>query len=211
MVFRLWGDQVAGFTGPEELPDAIKGVDIVIIPAGVPRKPGMTRDDLFNINAGIVKTLVEAVAVHAPKVRPQAQCWSTVKSQMLSLSSHPFCESMTLLTHRRTPHTRSDPLRPFVTSNRAPVKFRKEQSFRNSPARRFPPGCLTGPDQHHQQPCTLLGACSYAEYSSVPSQLALAGRDQHHQQPNTLFDACAGAQCISFVHSGSLPTGLCRP
>lgn len=33
---------------------------------GVPRKPGMTRDDLFNINAGIVKTLAEAVAVHCP-------------------------------------------------------------------------------------------------------------------------------------------------
>lgn len=34
---------------------------------GVPRKPGMTRDDLFNINAGIVKTLVEGIAEHCPK------------------------------------------------------------------------------------------------------------------------------------------------
>jgi malate dehydrogenase len=37
-----------------------------VIPAGVPRKPGMTRDDLFAINAGIVHTLVTAVAKHAP-------------------------------------------------------------------------------------------------------------------------------------------------
>ena len=37
-----------------------------MIPAGVPRKPGMTRDDLFAINAGIVHTLVTAVAKHAP-------------------------------------------------------------------------------------------------------------------------------------------------
>ena len=37
-------------------------------PAGVPRKPGMTRDDLFNINAGIVKTLIEAVAKYSPNV-----------------------------------------------------------------------------------------------------------------------------------------------
>lgn len=59
--------KVAGFTGPTELGDALKGVDVVVIPAGVPRKPGMTRDDLFNINAGIVKTLVEAVAEYAPK------------------------------------------------------------------------------------------------------------------------------------------------
>jgi hypothetical protein len=31
---------------------ALKGASIVVIPAGVPRKPGMTRDDLFDINAG---------------------------------------------------------------------------------------------------------------------------------------------------------------
>ncbi|XP_028244978.1 malate dehydrogenase, glyoxysomal-like isoform X1 [Glycine soja] len=42
-------------------------MDLVIIPAGVPRKPGMTRDDLFNINAGIVKTLCEAIAKCCPK------------------------------------------------------------------------------------------------------------------------------------------------
>jgi len=41
-------------------------VDVVVIPAGVPRKPGMTRDDLFNINAGIVKNLIEAVADNCP-------------------------------------------------------------------------------------------------------------------------------------------------
>jgi malate dehydrogenase len=34
--------------------------------AGVPRKPGMTRDDLFNINAGIVKTLIESIAKYCP-------------------------------------------------------------------------------------------------------------------------------------------------
>lgn len=38
----------------------------MIIPAGVPRKPGMTRDDLFNINAGIVRTLCEGIAKCCP-------------------------------------------------------------------------------------------------------------------------------------------------
>ncbi|XP_039803007.1 malate dehydrogenase, glyoxysomal-like [Panicum virgatum] len=42
-------------------------MDLVIIPAGVPRKPGMTRDDLFNINAGIVRTLCEGIANCCPK------------------------------------------------------------------------------------------------------------------------------------------------
>uniref|UniRef100_A0A7S1B5H8 Malate dehydrogenase n=1 Tax=Corethron hystrix TaxID=216773 RepID=A0A7S1B5H8_9STRA len=45
---------------------ALTGADVVIIPAGVPRKPGMTRDDLFNTNASIVKTLVEGCAKYCP-------------------------------------------------------------------------------------------------------------------------------------------------
>merc|ERR1712039_1115502 len=43
------------------------GCDVVVIPAGVPRKPGMTRDDLFNINAGIVKNLITGCAEACPK------------------------------------------------------------------------------------------------------------------------------------------------
>uniref|UniRef100_A0A061QWK0 Malate dehydrogenase n=1 Tax=Tetraselmis sp. GSL018 TaxID=582737 RepID=A0A061QWK0_9CHLO len=58
--------KVAGFCGDAELGDCLNGCDLVIIPAGVPRKPGMTRDDLFNINAGIVRTLVQGVADHCP-------------------------------------------------------------------------------------------------------------------------------------------------
>lgn len=55
-------------TGQESLGAALEGADLVVIPAGVPRKPGMTRDDLFNINASIVKTLAEGVAKHCPQV-----------------------------------------------------------------------------------------------------------------------------------------------
>ncbi|KAG2617372.1 hypothetical protein PVAP13_3NG180401 [Panicum virgatum] len=52
--------------GDDQLGEALEGSDVVIIPAGVPRKPGMTRDDLFNINAGIVKALSTAIAKHCP-------------------------------------------------------------------------------------------------------------------------------------------------
>ena len=37
------------------------GAEIVVIPAGVPRKPGMTRDDLFNTNASIVANLAQVI------------------------------------------------------------------------------------------------------------------------------------------------------
>lgn len=59
--------RVQGFGGAAELARCVAGADVVVIPAGVPRRPGMTRDDLFNINAGIVKSLVEAVADYAPR------------------------------------------------------------------------------------------------------------------------------------------------
>jgi len=45
---------------------ALAGADIVVIPAGIPRKPGMTRDDLFKINAGIVKGLIQDIADNCP-------------------------------------------------------------------------------------------------------------------------------------------------
>lgn len=48
--------------GDDQLAACLSGADIVVIPAGVPRKPGMTRDDLFNINAGIVKNLINGCA-----------------------------------------------------------------------------------------------------------------------------------------------------
>lgn len=54
-----------GYTG-EDLGKSLEGCDVVIIPAGVPRKPGMTRDDLFNTNASIVRSLAEACAKNCP-------------------------------------------------------------------------------------------------------------------------------------------------
>lgn len=69
--------QVTPYVGPEELAACLKGADLVIIPAGVPRKPGMTRDDLFNTNAGIVKAIMEEVAKHCPQVRLRSHCGSS--------------------------------------------------------------------------------------------------------------------------------------
>lgn len=57
---------VEGFTG-DDLTKALEGADVVVIPAGVARKPGMTRDDLFNVNAGIIANLVKNCAKVCPK------------------------------------------------------------------------------------------------------------------------------------------------
>merc|ERR1712066_1082342 len=50
----------------DKLEDCLKGCDLVLVPAGMPRKPGQTRDDLFKINAGIANEVVEACAKHCP-------------------------------------------------------------------------------------------------------------------------------------------------
>jgi len=54
--------RVIGTNGYEETKDS----DIVIITAGIARKPGMSRDDLLNTNAGIVKSVAEQVAKASP-------------------------------------------------------------------------------------------------------------------------------------------------
>ncbi|RDD36544.1 Malate dehydrogenase, mitochondrial [Trichoplax sp. H2] len=59
--------KVAGYTGNDELRKALDGCSVVVIPAGVPRKPGMTRDDLFNTNASIVQSLTDACARTCPE------------------------------------------------------------------------------------------------------------------------------------------------
>ena len=45
---------------------AIEGADVVIITAGIPRKPGMSRDDLIATNAGVIKSVGENIKRYAP-------------------------------------------------------------------------------------------------------------------------------------------------
>jgi malate dehydrogenase len=58
--------QVSAYTGPDELDECLRGCSVVLIPAGMPRKPGMSRDDLFNTNASIAMNLTDACARNCP-------------------------------------------------------------------------------------------------------------------------------------------------
>ena len=53
------------FSGTDNYED-IKGSDVIIITAGVPRKPGMSRDDLLGINLKIIKQVAEGIKTNAP-------------------------------------------------------------------------------------------------------------------------------------------------
>jgi malate dehydrogenase len=53
------------FSGTNDYKD-IKDSDVIIITAGVPRKPGMSRDDLLGINLKIIKQVAEGIKINAP-------------------------------------------------------------------------------------------------------------------------------------------------
>ncbi len=64
------------------------GSDIAVITSGIPRKPGMTREELIGINAGIVKTVSENLIKHSPNV-------------ILIVVSNPM-DTMAYLAHKAT-------------------------------------------------------------------------------------------------------------
>mgnify|MGYP002628643437 FL=1 len=64
------------------------GSDIAVITSGIPRKPGMTREELIGINAGIVKTVSTSLIKHSPNV-------------IIIVVSNPM-DTMTYLAHKAT-------------------------------------------------------------------------------------------------------------
>jgi len=65
MALRPHGGYDVNLSGTSEYTD-IAGADVVVVTAGLPRKPGMTRDDLLEINLGIIRTVAENIKKHAP-------------------------------------------------------------------------------------------------------------------------------------------------
>ena len=56
----------ASYKGTQSYED-IRGADVIIVTAGVPRKPGMSRDDLIGINLKVMKSVGEGIRQYAPK------------------------------------------------------------------------------------------------------------------------------------------------
>ncbi|CAB3220292.1 unnamed protein product [Arctia plantaginis] len=57
---------VNGYKGREQLPDALDRASVVVIPASIPRKPGMTQYELFRENANLIRDLTKSIARHCP-------------------------------------------------------------------------------------------------------------------------------------------------
>lgn len=91
---------VTGHMGPDQLEACLTKCDIVVIPAGVPRKPGMTRDDLFNTNASIVRDLADACARYCPKA-------------MIAIIANPVNSTVPIASEVFKKHNVYDPNRIF--------------------------------------------------------------------------------------------------
>ena len=63
---NYYGTRITGVTNNYE---ATRDSDVVVITSGVPRKPGMSREDLIGINAGIVKSVTESVVKYSPNAK----------------------------------------------------------------------------------------------------------------------------------------------
>lgn len=77
--------RIVGTTGDYSM---TAGSDICVITSGIPRKPGMTREELIGINAGIVKTVSSSLIEHSPNT-------------ILIVVSNPM-DTMTYLVHKTT-------------------------------------------------------------------------------------------------------------
>lgn len=65
MGYRPQGGYDVNLEGSGDFAD-IRGADIIVITAGVARRPGMSREDLLEVNLGVIKTIASAVKTHAP-------------------------------------------------------------------------------------------------------------------------------------------------
>ena len=77
----------ARITGSNDVKD-VKGSEVIVVTSGIARKPGMSRDDLLKINAGIVNGVIDAVKEHAPNA-------------ILIMVTNPL-DVMTFLAHKRS-------------------------------------------------------------------------------------------------------------
>jgi malate dehydrogenase len=96
------------------------GSDVVVITSGLPRKPGMTREELIGTNAGIVRTVCENILKHSPNT-------------IIIVISNPM-DTMTYLAHSATGLPKNRIIGMGGTLDSARFKYQLSQHLNCSPA-----------------------------------------------------------------------------
>ena len=129
--------------------------DIAVITSGIPRKPGMTRDELIGINAGIVKTVAENLIKHSPDV-------------ILIIVSNPM-DTMTYLTHKVTGLPKNKIIGMGGAVDSARFKYRLSEAL-NAPASDVDGMVIGGHSDKGMVPLTRLASRNSVRVSEFLSQ-----------------------------------------
>ncbi|KAG0243021.1 malate dehydrogenase, NAD-dependent [Mortierella sp. GBAus27b] len=181
--------KVTGHVGKDNLAEALHGAHTVVIPAGVPRKPGMTRDDLFKVNAGIVRDLAEACAKHCPRA-------------FILVISNPVNSTVPIVCEVLKKHHVFDPRRVFGVTTLDVVR---SSTFVHEIKRQFEP---------HSNRITVVGGHSGATIVPLLSQIknikfspeeikALTHRIQYGGDEVVKAKDGAGSATLSMAYAGA--------
>lgn len=180
---------VSGFHGKDSLNEALHQSDIVMIAAGLPRKPGMTRDDLFMSNANIVQEMGTAIA----KICPQA---------LVGLITNPINSCLPVLCEAMMKEQKFDPRRVIGVTTLDEVRAATFVGIANN----IDPSTINIPVICGHSGITivpLLSQCSPAV--KIPEKLALQITENIREAGTRVVEAKAGAgsATISMAWAGA--------
>ena len=140
--------------------------DVVVITSGVPRKPGMTREELIGVNAGIVKSVTENILAHSPEA-------------IIVIVSNPM-DTMTYLTSKTSglPKNRIIGMGGILDSAR--FKYRLTEQLGCSP------NDLQAQVIGGHGDTTMIPLINHATYNSMPVTQFLSQEQQDHVVKETM-------------------------
>ena len=96
--------------------DEAAGAEVFVLTAGIPRKPGMSRDDLVKTNAGIVRSVSEQIARVAPKaiIKVSAEIVSVASGTSRTRNGATIAADISTIIRRRWPRNAIQPAMPIV-------------------------------------------------------------------------------------------------
>lgn len=173
------------------LAESLKGTDLVVIPAGVPRKPGMTRDDLFNINASIIQSLAQGIAENAPKA-------------LVLVISNPVNSTVPIVAETLKKANVYDPARLFGVTTLDIVRANTfiSQLFDDAKATDFEVPVIGGHSGETIVPLYSVGAKSHYDKLSAQQKKDLVHRVQFGGDEVVKAKDGAGSATLSMAYAG---------
>jgi len=170
--------QIVGTTGDYS---KTAGSDVAVITSGIPRKPGMTREELIGINAGIVKDVASNLLKHSPEV-------------ILIVVSNPM-DTMTYLVHKTTDVPKNRIIGMGGALDSARFKYRLAEAL-GAPISDVDGMVIGGHSDTGMVPLTRHATRNSIKVSEFLPGERLARRCHPHQPPGYQCLVCSGGGCF---------------